>query len=54
MYDRAGAYLPRFIVCLATVAFAAVILSFFLRSDGANASREQELSSPETAVSFES
>jgi MFS family permease len=33
MYDRAGAYLPRFIVCLAAVAFGAVILSFFLRAD---------------------
>lgn len=33
LYDRAGAYLPRFIVDLATVAFGAVILSFFLQSD---------------------
>jgi predicted MFS family arabinose efflux permease len=33
MYDRAGAYLPRFIVYLAAVAFGAVILSFFLHSD---------------------
>jgi hypothetical protein len=32
-YDRAGAYLPRFIVYLAAVAFGAVILSFFLQSD---------------------
>ncbi len=31
MYDRAGTYLPRFIAHLAAVAFAAVILSFFLR-----------------------
>ncbi len=33
LYDRAGAYLPRFIVYLAAVAFAAVILSFFLQSN---------------------
>ena len=32
LYDRAGAYLPRFIVYLAAVAFGAVILSFFLQS----------------------
>jgi predicted MFS family arabinose efflux permease len=54
MYDRAGAYLPRFIVYLATVAFAAVILSFFLRSDGENPSYEQDMQSPEIAVSLES
>ncbi len=33
MYDRAGAYIPRFIVYLAAVAFGAVILSFFLPPD---------------------
>lgn len=33
LYDRAGSYLPRFIVYLAAVAFAAVILSLFLRSN---------------------
>jgi len=33
LYDRAGAYLPRFIVYLAAVAFGAVILSLFLQSD---------------------
>jgi predicted MFS family arabinose efflux permease len=54
MYDRAGAYLPRFIVYLATVALAAVILSFFLRSDGEDPSCEKDMQSPETAVSFES
>ena len=31
LYDRAGAYLPRFIVYLAAVAFGAVVLSFFLQ-----------------------
>ncbi len=33
MYDRAGGYLPRFVVYLAGVAFAAVVLSFFLRTN---------------------
>jgi hypothetical protein len=33
MYDRANAYMPRFIVYLAAIAFGAVILSFFLPSD---------------------
>ncbi len=41
MYDRAGAYLPRFIVCLAGVAFGAVILSFFLRADQESIASEQ-------------
>jgi predicted MFS family arabinose efflux permease len=41
MYDRAGAYLPRFIVCLAGVAFGAVILSLFLRSDQESIASEQ-------------
>jgi predicted MFS family arabinose efflux permease len=43
MYDRAGAYLPRFIVCLAAVAFGAVILSFFLRSDQESIAYEQRM-----------
>jgi predicted MFS family arabinose efflux permease len=43
LYDRAGAYLPRFIVYLAGVAFGAVILSFFLRSDQENVTSEQEM-----------
>jgi len=33
LYDRAGGYQPRFIVYLAAVAFGAVILSLFLRTD---------------------
>jgi predicted MFS family arabinose efflux permease len=41
MYDRAGAYLPRFIVCLAGVAFGAVILSFFLRANQESIASEQ-------------
>ncbi len=46
LYDRAGAYLPRFIVYLAAVAFGAVILSFFLQS-----ARESMKSAPEMTVS---
>ncbi|MFP5238001.1 MAG: MFS transporter [Acidobacteriota bacterium] len=53
MYDRAGAYLPRFIVCLAGVAFAAVVLSFLLRADGGNVSPEQDPASTEQAISLE-
>jgi predicted MFS family arabinose efflux permease len=41
LYDRAGAYLPRFIVYLAGVALGAVILSFFLQSAMSN-SRESD------------
>jgi predicted MFS family arabinose efflux permease len=40
LYDRAGVYLPRFIVYLAAVAFGAVILSLFLRSERASVARE--------------
>jgi hypothetical protein len=42
LYDRAGAYLPRFIVYLAAVAFGAVILSFFLQQvqEGIGSERE--------------
>jgi predicted MFS family arabinose efflux permease len=43
LYDRAGAYLPRFIVYLAGVAFGAVILSFFLRSDQESITSAQEM-----------
>ena len=43
LYDRAGAYLPRFIVYLASVAFGAVILSFFLQSGQANTTSEREM-----------
>lgn len=44
MYDRANAYMPQFIVYLAAVAFAAVILSFFLPSDHESIKSEQEMS----------
>lgn len=43
LYDRAGAYLPRFIVYLAAVAFGAVILSFFLKTDQKSIKPEQEI-----------
>jgi predicted MFS family arabinose efflux permease len=43
LYDRAGAYLPRFIVYLAAVAFGAVILSFFLQSGQESIKSEQEM-----------
>lgn len=43
LYDHAGAYLPRFIVYLAAVAFGAVILSFFLQSERHNISSEKEV-----------
>jgi predicted MFS family arabinose efflux permease len=42
LYDRAGAYLPRFIVYLAIVASGAVILSFFLQSGRQSSSSERE------------
>ncbi|HEV2134894.1 MAG TPA: MFS transporter [Terracidiphilus sp.] len=44
LYDRAGAYLPRFIVYLAAVAFGAVILSFFLQSGQKSITSEREMS----------
>lgn len=47
LYDRAGAYLPRFIVYLAGVAFAAAILSLFLKSGQESVAPEQEMSSNE-------
>lgn len=43
LYDRAGAYLPRFIVYLAAVAFGAVILSFFLQSGWKSITSEREM-----------
>lgn len=43
LYDRAGAYLPRFIVYLAAVAFGAVILSLFLQSSEDRITPEREM-----------
>lgn len=52
LYDRAGGYQPRFIVYLAGVAFAAAILSLFLRSDDHTDTRERNIGAS-AAVSFE-
>jgi predicted MFS family arabinose efflux permease len=43
LYDRAGTYLPRFVVYLAVVAFAAVILSLFLPSNQASSGTRLEI-----------
>ncbi len=43
LYDRAGAYLPRFIVYLAAVGFGAAILSFFLQSDQESIATKREM-----------
>jgi predicted MFS family arabinose efflux permease len=48
LYDRAGAYQPRFIVYLACVSFAAVVLSFFLQPAAEKTTHEPDLS-PATA-----
>jgi len=52
LYDRAGAYLPRFIVYLAAVAFGAVILSFFLQSGQESIPSEQEMTA-NTSIQLE-
>jgi predicted MFS family arabinose efflux permease len=52
LYDRAGAYLPRFIVYLAAVAFGAVILSFFLQHDQEGTRSEPEMTA-NSGVSLE-
>ena len=52
LYDRAGAYLPRFIVYLAAVAFGAVILSFFLQSGQESITSEREMTA-KASVSLE-
>jgi predicted MFS family arabinose efflux permease len=43
LYDRAGAYLSRFIVYLTSVAFGAVILSFFLQSNQKSTTSERKM-----------
>jgi predicted MFS family arabinose efflux permease len=53
LYDRAGTYQPRFIVYLAGVAFAAAILSVFLRSDARMSVDVPDLSSSVNAASCE-
>jgi predicted MFS family arabinose efflux permease len=51
LYDRNGSYQPRFIVYLAGVAFASVVLSLFLRPDAANTL--PEIAVPATAAAIE-
>ena len=46
LYDRAGSYQPRFVVYLAAVAFAAVILSLFLRPGARIPDFEPEVVTP--------
>jgi predicted MFS family arabinose efflux permease len=53
LYDRAGRYQPRFIVYLAGVAFAAVVLSLFLRIDAKDPEDELGLGPSPNAVSLE-
>ena len=53
LYDRAGWYQPRFIVYLAGVAFAAVLLSLFLRPDAEMPDDERDVARSTTAVSLE-
>lgn len=53
LYDGAGRYLTRFIVYLAAVAFAAVMLSLFLRGDATVKEYRQKLETGISDVSFE-
>ncbi len=53
LYDHAGAYQPRFIAYLAGVAFAAAILSLFLRSDENQTCCERDIAVSSTAVGLE-
>ncbi len=53
MYDRAGGYQPRFIVYLAGVAFASVLLSLFLSPHRETVQLERELAATATAGSAE-
>ncbi|HEX4066115.1 MAG TPA: MFS transporter [Acidobacteriaceae bacterium] len=53
MYDRTGSYQPRLIVYLAGVAFAAAVLSLFLRSDARVPAHEPDIATTVNAVSIE-
>jgi predicted MFS family arabinose efflux permease len=53
LYDRAGSYQPRFIVYLAGVAFAAALLSLFLRSGAPMPVLQPDLSPSVNAASGE-
>ncbi len=52
LYDRAGSYQSRFIVYLAAVAFAAVVLSLFLRPDVQKSAHEVD-TAPATVTALE-
>ena len=54
LYDRAGRYQPQFIVELAAVAFAAAVLSLFLRTDAKPLEDEPDLAAPAMAAFSES
>jgi predicted MFS family arabinose efflux permease len=53
LYDRAGSYEPRFIVYLAGVAFAAAVLSLFLRSGARMPANQPDLPSSVNVASVE-
>jgi predicted MFS family arabinose efflux permease len=53
LYDRAGRYLPQFIVYLAGVSFAAVLLSLFLRTDGKQSEEESDVALSTSVASLE-
>jgi predicted MFS family arabinose efflux permease len=53
LYDRAGSYQPRFIVYLAGVSFAAVILSLFLRPNTENDTHNLDLAAATTPSSLD-
>jgi predicted MFS family arabinose efflux permease len=52
-YDRAGFYEPRFIVYLACVAFAAVVISLFLRRGRTPISQDAGRTAPAIAIAIE-
>jgi MFS family permease len=49
LYDRSGSYQPRFIVCLAAVAFAAVMVSLFLRPEVEKTTHEPDVAASAAA-----
>lgn len=53
LYDRAGRYQPQFIVDLAGVAFAAVLLSLFLRTDVRQPEDESDLAGSTTVAAVD-
>ena len=52
-YDRAGSYQPRFIVYLACVAFAAVVISLFLQRSREQNSHDPGVMTPAVPISLE-